>query len=438
MEADIKTELKKLAKWMSRLVKKLVYLPKNTIKFFIYLFSKIKQIEYTLFASKAKGQVTKARRKTISFYKRPISDISHLSIAIVIILTLISGIPGSINTEAKVSTDPFVATKTANMTYITSTEKRILEADSVATISSIYSDTLGQDASKRAEDLNNKINITTGSSEYINNTPIVQMPESTDNRSKVTTYVVKDGDTLWSIARQFNLTTDTVRYANKLEDENSVKPGQTLSILPMVGLIHTVVQGDSLEGIAAKYKTNKELIISQNDIYGEDITPGMELLVPDGEIPALPKPVVVPQTTPQKDTSSSQSSGGYGSSASISRSGSFIFPTIVGSMGFYNGYHNWAIDIPNSIGTPIFAADSGRIVEAQYGYNGGYGNTILIDHGDGFQTRYGHMSSLAIIGGYVSQGQVIGYMGSTGRSTGSHLHFEIILRGVQQNPLSYF
>ena len=107
-------------------------------------------------------------------------------------------------------------------------------------------------------------------------------------------------------------------------------------------------------------------------------------------------------------------------------------------MGYYNGYHNWAIDIPNSIGTPIFAADSGRIVEAQYGYNGGYGNTILIDHGDGSQTRYGHMSSLAIIGGYVSKGQVIGYMGSTGRSTGSHLHFEIIIGGVRQNPMNYF
>jgi murein DD-endopeptidase MepM/ murein hydrolase activator NlpD len=107
-------------------------------------------------------------------------------------------------------------------------------------------------------------------------------------------------------------------------------------------------------------------------------------------------------------------------------------------MGFYNGYHSWAIDIPNSVGTPIFAADSGRIIEAQYGYNGGYGNTILIDHGDGYQTRYAHMSSLAIIGGYVSKGQVIGYMGSTGRSTGAHLHFEIILNGSRQNPINFF
>jgi len=437
LEADIKTQFKQLAKWLSQLVNILGSLPKIIINILSFLASKIKEVRYSLFASKAKGQVSKARRKTINFYRRPISDISHLSLIIVIILTLISGISGPIDIAGKVSTDPFVATKTASTAYVTSSERRLLEADSVATISSIYSDALGQDAIKEAEDLNNKINITSASSEYISSTPIVSMPENANSRSKITTYVVIDGDTLWSIARQFNLTTDTVRYANKLEDENSVKPGQTLTILPMVGLVHTVAQGDSLEGIAARYKASKELIISQNDLYGEDITPGMQLLVPDGEIPALPKPVVVPAPA-QKKTDSSSQGGGYGSASAITRSGSFQFPTIVGSMGFYNGYHNWAIDIPNSLGTPIFAADSGRIVEAQYGYNGGYGNTILIDHGDGAQTRYAHMSSLAIIGGYVTKGQVIGYMGSTGSSTGSHLHFEIIINGLRQNPISYF
>ena len=294
MEADIKTQFKQLAKWLSQLVNILGSLPKIIINILSFLASKIKEVRYSLFASKAKGQVSKARRKTINFYRRPISDISHLSLIIVIILTLISGISGPIDIAGKVSTDPFVATKTASTAYVTSSERRLLEADSVATISSIYSDALGQDAIKEAEDLNNKINITSASSEYISSTPIVSMPENANSRSKITTYVVIDGDTLWSIARQFNLTTDTVRYANKLEDENSVKPGQTLTILPMVGLVHTVAQGDSLEGIAARYKASKELIISQNDLYGEDITPGMQLLVPDGEIPALPRPVVVP------------------------------------------------------------------------------------------------------------------------------------------------
>jgi murein DD-endopeptidase MepM/ murein hydrolase activator NlpD len=263
------------------------------------------------------------------------------------------------------------------------------------------------------------------------------MPGEANTRNKIITYVVRDGDTLSGIAAKFNITTATIRYANKLEDENSVKPGQTLTILPITGLIHTVSAGDTLAGIAARYKANQEMIISQNDLYGEEIVAGMQLLIPDGEIPDAPKPVAAPVTTNNDDNSSS-GGGSYSNSSTRYGSGNFRFPTIVGSMGYYNGYHYWAIDIPNSIGTPIFAADSGRIVEAQYGYNGGYGNTILIDHGNGFQTRYAHMSSLAVIGGYVSKGQVIGFMGSTGRSTGSHLHFEIILNGSRQNPMNYF
>ena len=171
------------------------------------------------------------------------------------------------------------------------------------------------------------------------------------------------------------------------------------------------------------------MIISQNDLYGEELTVGRQLIIPDGEIPAQPKPAAVaPKTTTR---------GTIGNSSARYGSGNFRFPTIIGPNGYYNGYHWWAIDIPNRIGTPIFAADSGRIVEARYGWNGGYGNTILIDHGNGFKTRYAHLSSIYIIGGYVSKGQVIGGMGSTGRSTGSHLHFEIIVNGSLQNPLRY-
>ncbi|MEI7690536.1 MAG: peptidoglycan DD-metalloendopeptidase family protein [bacterium] len=426
---------------MSKLGHKIANITRLIITFFKKLPTRIKQAGLFVVNKFARQGAIKAQKKTVKFFKGPMSDVSHLSIMVVIIFVLISGIPGNLDSKAKVTYSPFVPIETANEATLSTTEKRILEADSVATISAIYSDKMGQDASKVAEDLNNKINIVSGGSEYISGQPIVAMPEASSNRSKITKYVVQDGETVWTIARKFNITTDTVRYANKLEDENSVKPGQTLTILPVVGLVHTVSAGDSLDGIAARYKANKEMIIAQNDLYGEDLTPGMEVLVPDGEIPAAPKPVVVAPVAAAPSSSSSSSSsrsGGYGSNSYISRSGSFRFPTVVGPMGFYNGYHNWAIDIPNNVGTPIFAADSGKISEAKYGYNGGYGNTILIDHGDGTQTRYAHMSSLAIIGGYVSKGQVIGYMGSTGRSTGSHLHFEVIIGGARQNPMSYF
>jgi len=424
---------------MSKLGHKIVNIAKLIITFFKKTPTLIKQAGVFVVNKFAKQGAQKAQKKTIRFFKGPMSDVSHLSIMVVIIFVLISGIPGNLDSKAKVTYSPFVPIETANEAYLSTNEKRILEADSVATISAIYSDKMGLDASKVAEDLNNKINVTSGGSEYISSQPIVAMSETSSNRSKITKYVVQDGETVWTIARKFNITTDTVRYANKLEDENSVKPGQTLTILPVVGLVHTVSAGDSLDGIAARYKANKEMIIAQNDLYGEDLAPGMEILVPDGEIPAAPKPVVAaPVVTAPSSSSSSSNSGGYGSNSYIPRSGSFLFPTVVGSSGYYNGYHSWAIDIPNSVGTPIFAADSGRITEAKYGYNGGYGNTILIDHGAGTQTRYAHMSSLAIIGGFVSKGQVIGYMGSTGRSTGSHLHFEIIIGGARQNPMNYF
>jgi len=424
---------------MSKLGHKIVNIAKLIITFFKKTPTLIKQAGVFVVNKFAKQSAQKAQKKTIRFFKGPMSDVSHLSIMVVIIFVLISGIPGNLDSKAKVTYSPFVPIETANEAYLSTNEKRILEADSVATISAIYSEKMGLDASKVAEDLNNKINVTSGGSEYISSQPIVAMSETSSNRSKITKYVVQDGETVWTIARKFNITTDTVRYANKLEDENSVKPGQTLTILPVVGLVHTVSAGDSLDGIAARYKANKEMIIAQNDLYGEDLAPGMEILVPDGEIPAAPKPVVAaPVVTAPSSSSSSSNSGGYGSNSYIPRSGSFLFPTVVGSSGYYNGYHSWAIDIPNSVGTPIFAADSGRITEAKYGYNGGYGNTILIDHGAGTQTRYAHMSSLAIIGGFVSKGQVIGYMGSTGRSTGSHLHFEIIIGGARQNPMNYF
>jgi murein DD-endopeptidase MepM/ murein hydrolase activator NlpD len=241
-----------------------------------------------------------------------------------------------------------------------------------------------------------------------------------------------NGDTLSTIATKFNVSTDTIRYANSVADIDSIAPGDKLIIPPVTGVLHTVAAGETTAGIAKRYGASEAMIISQNDLYGEELAVGMKVMVPDGEIPEAPKPV---QT--QVASKSTGSGGSQGSSQRTIASGQFIFPTI-NAQGYYNGYHYWAIDIPGGYGTPIFAADSGRIAEAQYGWSGGFGNTILIDHGNGYTTRYGHMSSLAVIGGYVTKGQVIGYMGSTGRSTGTHLHFEIIIGGSQLNPCNYF
>ncbi len=267
----------------------------------------------------------------------------------------------------------------------------------------------------------------------IANTSVISTESSAKIDKKWEKYIVNSGDTLSGIATKFGVTTNSIKWSNsRIKDIDSIKPGMTLYIPAATGIIYKVQKGDTIDLIAAKYKSKASLIVSYNDLYGEDLNVGQSILIPNGQ-KEEPKP-----TPTTRVASTSSSSSRYGSSTYIARTGTFRFPTLVGRNGYYNGYHWWAIDIPNNIGTPIYAADSGRIVEARYGWNGGYGNTILINHGDGFQTRYAHMTTLKILGGYVRKGQVIGYMGSTGRSTGSHLHFEVIRNGSRTNPIYYF
>lgn len=324
-------QLSSLAKWMSKLLKAINYIPKLIIKLIIRFVSTFKEVEYKLLPSKAKKRVFRVQRKTISFYKRPMSDISHLSIIMVIILTLISGVSTSFGSSGKISTDPMVPQSAGTDTLVSTTEKKILEADSVVTLSGIYSDNLGQDALSVAENLNKKLNVTTGSGSYLSSMPIVSMPDNVASRNAITKYVVQNGDTISGIAQKFNITTDTIRYANQLADENSVKPGQTLTILPVTGLVYTVASGDTLESIASMYKANADMIVAQNDLYGENITAGMQLVIPDAEIPAAPVPVT---TTTNNSAASSENN---------SESTSYYAPVNItyGPNHFPYGYCTW-------------------------------------------------------------------------------------------------
>lgn len=384
-------------------------------------------------ASRESWQVVLDEMKSVLF--RPVRQVTHFGLVIVILIVLLSGVPTPRISGEKtaISVDPFGIQKMTKMTE--NAGDKVTASETVAMIASVVNDDMGTDA---YEQINNQSAETKMalSGNAIAKLALVETTSSSKAKTKYTKYVVKNGDTLWSIARDFGITTDSIKWTNGIADENMVKPGQTLNIPSVTGIVHVVQSGETIESIASKYKTSANLIISQNDLYGESITVGMEIIVPDGVIEAPPPPPAPKVTTPK--VAASSGGGRYGSSSAIGRTGSFRFPTIAGPMGYYNGYHWWAIDIPNSVGTPIYAADSGRIAEAKYGYNGGYGNTILLDHGDGFQTRYAHMSTLLILGGYVEKGQVIGYMGSTGRSTGSHLHFEISVNGAKQNPMKYF
>ncbi len=350
-----------------------------------------------------------------------------------ILIVLSSGIPAPIQKVASKSdigkVDPFGVYEMTKGKDEIGTE--ITDIETLAMTTAYISQNMSNEAYEEVNNRQLKAEIAMAG-DAIANIPITTTESSLDSKEKFIKYTIVNGDTLWSIAKEFSVTTDSIKWSNNITDENFVKPGATINVPTITGIIHTVKSGETIAGIASKYKSTASEIEIQNDLFGEDLIVGMQIIVPDGKIDPPPTPKVAVATVKTTTT------GRYGSSSYIARTGSFKFPTIVGRSGYYNGYHWWAIDIPNSIGTPIYAADNGQITEARYGYNGGYGNTILINHGDGFQTRYAHMTTLVMLGGYVSKGQVIGYMGSTGRSTGSHLHFEIIKNGSKVNPMAYF
>jgi len=231
---------------------------------------------------------------------------------------------------------------------------------------------------------------------------------------EITLYVVKPGDTLSGIAKMFGVSTNTIVWANNLDRSKSLKEGQEVLILPVSGVKHIVKKGDTISSIAKKYKGDVDEIKLYNDITGNTVAVGTEIIIPNGEFSA-----------PTVAKSSSSSSSSSSKSTSKVNSSGYIKPAngIVTQWG--HGTYR-ALDIGNKTGTPIYATKEGRVIAAKSsGYNGGYGLMVIIDHGNGIQSLYAHMSKVRVsVGDYVSQGQQIGDMGSTGRSTGPHLHFE--------------
>lgn len=244
---------------------------------------------------------------------------------------------------------------------------------------------------------------------------IEERPASSD---QISIYVVRESDSLSQIAKMFNVSTNTIIWANDIKSGSFIAPGQTLVILPVTGIRHTVVKGETVKSIAKKYGGNYEEILQYNDLTLEStISVGDVIVVPDGEIAA-----------PTYTSSSVIVKGGGGPSYS----GYYILPLTAGrrSQGLH-GYNG--VDYAAPSGTPILASATGDvIISKSSGWNGGYGKYIVIKHDNGTQTLYAHNSSNIVYSGqHVVQGQVIGYVGSTGRSTGAHVHFEV--RGAE-NP----
>lgn len=245
-------------------------------------------------------------------------------------------------------------------------------------------------------------------------------------RDSIIEYQVQNGDTVTSIANKFGISTNTIKWQNNLTSDK-VKIGQTLKILPVTGVAHTVVKGDTVYSIAKKYDAEAQAIVDfpfntfTNDETFE-LAIGQTVIVPDGVMPAAQAVARVRQMTPN--------------AGAVTASGKFVWPTQGVLTQYFSWYHP-GLDIANPSSPLVVAADSGKVVYAGWD-NSGYGNMVLIDHGNGFRTRYGHLSQIMVISGQtVSKGQNIGRMGNTGHSTGTHTHFELYLNGVRVNPLSY-
>lgn len=256
-------------------------------------------------------------------------------------------------------------------------------------------------------------------------------------REGILTYTVQSGDTLSTIAEEFGIDLRTLLWANSLTDTSTIEGGDTLKILPVSGVVHKVVDGDTLSSIAQKYQASQSKIESFNNLTSASaIKIGQELIIPGGVRPA-PKPA--PSSSVQIASTDGGSAFGNITQATgdTSASGSFSWPSACSYISQPYGWHT-GIDIACPHGSSISAADGGTVISA--GWEGGYGNAVVIDHGNGFKTRYAHLASGGIhvqVGQAVSRGQRIGDEGSTGWSTGPHLHFEILLHGAFQNPLNY-
>ncbi len=244
---------------------------------------------------------------------------------------------------------------------------------------------------------------------------------ATHTGGEISVYVVREGDSLSQIAEMFEVSANTILWANNIKHANLIKPGDTLVILPISGVQYVVKSGDTVAAIAQRYHGSVEDIVAYNGLASETaIAVGDTLVIPGGEVTPPPAPA----------KSSGPLAAVKSAVASVAGYFSHPVPGAVKTQGIH-GYNG--VDFGAPSGTPVRAAAAGEVIISRAsGWNGGYGAYIVIKHPNGAQTLYAHNSTNYVsVGQYVSQGEEIGTVGSSGRSTGSHLHFEV--RG-DKNP----
>ena len=248
-------------------------------------------------------------------------------------------------------------------------------------------------------------------------------------RSETIEYIVESGDILGTIAEKFSLNISSLLWENNLSLYSTIRPGQKLKIPPVNGLNYKIKQGDTLEQIAKTYQSDINDIVDFNKLTSiHDIVAGKEIMIPGGIKPSI--------YTPTKKSIASVFTAQPNAPAQ-DVGGKLLWPTNSRRITQYYKWRHSGLDIGNPVGQPIYASEAGKVTTARWN-SGGYGYYIIINHGGGLETLYAHSSKLYVKkGDTVSRGDIIAAIGSTGWSTGPHIHYEVRVNGVRKNPLDY-
>ena len=292
-----------------------------------------------------------------------------------------------------------------------------------------------------------------------NNTIVTNISE-TKYRDGIIDYKVRSGDSLGLIAKRYNIDVGTIIWANGLTARSLIRPGDVLKILPVSGVVASVKKGDTLSALARRYNAEISSIKKVNHLSNGIISVGQQLIIPDGEPPAIVKERTVAiarsqtKTAVLKEKSSSKAVHYYVPEKQPSfvkrikkpadkvekktkKKAKLLWPTSGHVITQYYGWRHTGLDIDGDYTSPLYASEDGVVKIA--GWNKyGYGLQVLIQHPNGMKTRYAHASKIFVrVGDHVKRGQVIAMMGSTGHSTGSHIHYEVYVNGRRVNPLLY-
>lgn len=290
--------------------------------------------------------------------------------------------------------------------------------------------------------------------------PSAQPEDVVVNRTQTETYTVKEGDTLAEIARHFGVNIGTILWANSRTANQVLRLGETLRIPAVSGVLVTIKNGDTLAKVAKAYGSDVDEIVKANMIdQNAPLSAGSEIVIPGAQPLAIAAPIARRSNTSgssrSSDTLNEPSASPFTSltaneqraafiqkpadvSPTAAPSNKLLWPTSGHVVTQYYSWHHTGIDIDGDYTSPLYAAHDGVVTTAGWN-NGGYGLQVVIESDDdSVMTRYGHSSKLFVkVGDHVKRGQVIAMMGTTGRSTGTHLHFEVYISGKRTNPLAY-